>query len=128
MLKRNYSRQRQAVKDYLTSTKEHPTADTVYLNVKQEYPNISLGTIYRNLNLLTDMGEAIKISTAEGKDRFDGNPAPHNHFHCAACNQVLDLDLDMLHIDKINQVANDGFSGIITSSATMFYGTCSNCI
>ena len=58
-----YSRQREAIKHYLASTKEHPTADTVYMHVKKEFPNISLGTVYRNLNLLTDIGEAIKIST-----------------------------------------------------------------
>ena len=51
-----YSRQREAIKHYLASTKEHPTADTVYLHVKEDFPNISLGTVYRNLNLLTDIG------------------------------------------------------------------------
>ena len=55
-----YSRQREAIKHYLASTKEHPTADTVYMHVKKEFPNISLGTVYRNLNLLTDIGEAIR--------------------------------------------------------------------
>ena len=54
-----YSRQREAIKHYLASTKEHPTADTVYLHVKEDFPSISLGTVYRNLNLLTDIGEAI---------------------------------------------------------------------
>ena len=61
-----YSRQREAIKHYLASTKEHPTADTVYLHVKEDFPNISLGTVYRNLNLLTDIGEAIKIPTPDG--------------------------------------------------------------
>ena len=67
-----YSRQRESIKEYLSSTREHPTADTVYLHVKQEYPNISLGTVYRNLNLLADIGEAIKITPPYGGDRFDG--------------------------------------------------------
>lgn len=57
-----YSKQREAIKNYLMSTKEHPTADTVYLHVKEEFPNISLGTVYRNLNLLADIGEVTKIS------------------------------------------------------------------
>ena len=74
-----YSRQREAIKHYLASTKEHPTADAVYMHVKKEFPNISLGTVYRNLNLLTDIGEAIKISTPDGGDRFDGTVQPHNH-------------------------------------------------
>ena len=80
-----YSRQREAIKHYLASTKEHPTADTVYLHVKEDFPNISLGTVYRNLNLLTDIGEAIKIPTPDGGDRFDGNVIPHNHFLCTSC-------------------------------------------
>ena len=56
-----FSRQRESIKQYLASTKEHPTADMVYMHVKEDYPNISLGTVYRNLNLLTDIGEALKF-------------------------------------------------------------------
>ena len=55
-----YSRQRASIKKYLMSTTEHPTADTVYLHVREEFPHISLGTVYRNLNLLADTGEAVK--------------------------------------------------------------------
>ena len=61
-----FSRQRESIKQYLASTKEHPTADMVYMHVKEDYPNISLGTVYRNLNLLTDIGEALKIATPDG--------------------------------------------------------------
>ena len=75
-----YSRQREAIKSYLASTTSHPTADTVYMHVRKEFPNISLGTVYRNLNLLTDLGEAVKITTPDGADRFDGNTNPHYHF------------------------------------------------
>ena len=57
-----YSRQRAAIKEYLSHTYEHPTADTVYLHVREEFPNISLGTVYRNLNLLADMGEAMSYA------------------------------------------------------------------
>ena len=71
-----YSRQRESIKNYLASTTEHPTADTVYMHVKEEFPNISLGTVYRNLNLLTDLGEAVKITTPDGGDRFDGDVRP----------------------------------------------------
>ena len=71
-----YSRQRESIKDYLMHTNAHPTADMVYLHVKEQFPNISLGTVYRNLNLLSDMGEIIKISTPDGADRFDGRTVP----------------------------------------------------
>ena len=123
-----YSRQREAIKHYLASTKEHPTADTVYMHVKKEFPNISLGTVYRNLNLLTDIGEAIKISTPDGGDRFDGTVQPHNQFLCTKCGRFLDLELDMKSIEEMNRLANDCFDGMITSSSTLFYGECSDCI
>ncbi len=123
-----YSRQRECIKNYLMTTKEHPTADEVYMKVKQEFPNISLGTVYRNLNLLTDIGDAVKISTPNGGDRFDGRLEPHNHFLCTKCGRLLDLDLDMHSIDEVNRLAAENFDGIITSSSTLFYGECSDCI
>lgn len=95
---------------------------------KKEFPNISLGTVYRNLNLLTDIGEAIKISTPDGGDRFDGTVQPHNHFLCTKCGRFLDLELDMKSIEEMNRLANDCFDGMITSSSTLFYGECSDCI
>ena len=72
-----YSRQREVIKEYLASTKEHPTADTVYLHVRKTFPKISLGTVYRNLNLLADTGEALKITTPDGGVRFDATTTPH---------------------------------------------------
>ena len=120
-----YSRQRESIKEFLNSTYDHPTADTVYLNVKEEFPNISLGTVYRNLNLLADLGEALKISTSIGGDRFDGHTHPHYHFCCTCCGKVLDLDLDQL--TYVNEEANKNFDGIIENHSMMFYGTCSDC-
>ena len=123
-----YSRQRESIKHYLMTTKEHPTADTVYIHVKNDFPNISLGTVYRNLNFLTDIGEAVKISTPLGGDRFDGRIEPHNHFLCTKCGRLLDLDLDMHSIEEVNRLAAENFDGLITSSSTLFYGECSDCI
>ena len=123
-----YSRQRESIKNYLMTTREHPTADEVYMEVKQEFPNISLGTVYRNLNLLTDIGDAVKISTPNGGDRFDGRLEPHNHFLCTKCGRLLDLELDMQSIDEVNRLAAENFDGVITSSSTLFYGECSDCI
>ena len=61
MLKR--SKQRESIKKFLISRYDHPTAETVYMNIKEEFPNISLGTVYRNLSLLADIGEIQKLST-----------------------------------------------------------------
>ncbi|MDF2538120.1 MAG: ferric uptake regulator, Fur family [Herbinix sp.] len=121
-----YSRQREAIKDYLMNTKQHPTADTVYLDIRKNYPNISLGTVYRNLNLLSEQGEILKINCRDGCDRFDGNPEPHYHFICKICGRVLDLEMEQ--IDHINVIAGAGFPGVIEGHVTYFYGTCSKCI
>ena len=56
-----YSRQREAIKEFMMTRKDHPTADVVYMNVRQEFPNISLGTVYRNLTLLSEMGELLRL-------------------------------------------------------------------
>ena len=86
------SRQREAVYDFLMTRKDHPTADFIYENVRKTFPNISLGTVYRNLNLLVELGQAQRFSTYDGYDHFDGNPAPHYHFVCNKCRCVLDID------------------------------------
>ena len=121
-----YSRQRECIKEYLNASCEHPTADTVYLSVKQEFPNISLGTVYRNLNLLADLGEAVKITAPNGGVHFDGRTEPHYHFHCNKCGRVIDLQLDELNC--INKAAGENFDGIIENHSMMFYGTCRDCI
>ena len=123
-----YSRQRESIKSYLASTHDHPTADMVYLHVKEEFPNISLGTVYRNLNLLTDIGEAVKIPSADGGDRYDGNLTPHNHFICTSCGKVLDIDLSEEEVNQMKQAVTKDFDGIIESSRTVFYGKCGDCI
>lgn len=120
-----YSRQREAIKEFLMGRNDHPTADTVYTNIRQEFPNISLGTVYRNLALLADIGEILKISTEDGGDRFDGNISPHYHFICTKCNQVIDLDMKSL--EHINELASVNFGGQIIGHTAHFYGTCENC-
>lgn len=120
-----YSRQREAIKEYLSMTKEHPTADTVYMHIRQEYPNISLGTVYRNLNLLVEQGEIVRINYKNGGDHFDGNVEPHYHFVCNKCSRVFDLEMES--IDHINKVAGVGFAGKIEGNMTFFYGLCPDC-
>ena len=120
-----YSRQREAIKEYLSHTHDHPSADTIYMHIRQQYPNISLGTVYRNLNLLVEQGEIIKINCQDGSDRFDGNTDPHYHFLCKDCNNVLDLE--MKSIDHINVIAGADFDGKIEGNVTFFYGLCPEC-
>ena len=99
-----YSRQRESIKKFLMTRTDHPTAEMIYENLRKEYPKISLGTVYRNLSLLSDIGEIQTISTGVGPDRFDGNAKPHYHFICKNCGQVMDLKMQGLeHINLLAQ-------------------------
>ena len=120
-----YSRQRESIKNFLMNRFDHPTAETIYANIRLEYPNISLGTVYRNLSLLSELGEIQKISTGVGPDRFDGNPAPHYHVFCRECGGVFDLNMES--IDHINTIAGASVPGIIEGHVTHFYGLCPEC-
>ena len=120
-----YSRQREAIKEFLDMRTDHPTADTVYENIREQYPNISLGTVYRNLALLVSLGEIIKISSAQGPDRFDANTIPHHHFVCRNCHCVIDLDLpDPVNLEKN---AAEHFNGVIEGHTISFFGLCEHC-
>ena len=120
------SKQRDAIVNYLRSTKEHPTADTIYMNVKKEIPNISLGTVYRNLNLLAACGDIIKISCDNKSDRFDGNLHSHYHVICTECGEVMDLEMEPL--DHVNVLAGAVFDGRIEEHVVYFKGICKKCL
>lgn len=126
MAELKYSRQREAIRTYLAGTKEHPTAEMVYNTIRQTYPNISLGTVYRNLNLLVETGEINKLSCGDGLDHFDYDTSRHYHFICTDCGRVIDLEMDS--IDSINKVAGSHFNGSINGHCTYFYGKCPHCI
>lgn len=123
-----HSRQREAIRIFLMSRKDHPTAEAVYAHVKEEYPNISLGTVYRNLTFLVDNGEAIKVPCDDGSVHFDGNVEPHPHFQCRKCGAIIDLDFDGTKCENaLNKAAATDFEGIIEGNVTFFYGICPEC-
>ena len=117
-----YSRQREAIVQYLTGRTDHPSAESVYQALRQTHPNISLGTVYRNLALLADIGEIQKICTGDGADRFDGQVRPHYHVICTRCHQVMDLDLDLDYMKEPEALAAEHFEGKILGHVTNFYG------
>ncbi|WP_367566767.1 transcriptional repressor [Lacrimispora sp.] len=121
-----YSRQRESIKASLMARHDHPTADALYTSIREEYPNISLGTVYRNLNLLVELGEIQKLTCGDGADHFDADTSPHYHFICKECGQVNDLLLDPM--DHINQLAQESTNGLIDGHTIYFYGTCKNCL
>lgn len=120
-----YSRQREMIKEFLMTRKDHPTADVVYMNVRQQNPNISLGTVYRNLTLLADIGEINRLRLGDGVDHFDADTSPHYHFVCTECGKVMDLQ--MKNLNEIETLAGANFDGRITGHITYFYGICGHC-
>ncbi len=122
---RKYSRQRESLKHCLSIRCDHPTADALYASIREEFPNISLGTVYRNLNLLVELGEIQKLSFGDGADRFDARVSPHYHFVCRCCHQVSDLPMG--HLAEIDHLAQRYYDGKVESHATTFYGVCGDC-
>lgn len=120
-----YSRQREEIKHYLSTRKDHPTADNVYVAIRRQIPNISLGTVYRNLTLLADTGEIQRLRVGDGVDHFDFDTSRHYHFVCNECGSISDLN--MKNIDSIVDIAGADFDGCIDGHVTYFYGTCGNC-
>lgn len=85
------SRQRDLVLTVIRSTKCHPTADWIFEQARKEMPNISLGTVYRNLKLLRDEGKLKELSFGRGVCRYDGDMRDHYHVRCVECAQVQDV-------------------------------------
>lgn len=121
-----YSRQRESIKSCLSGRTDHPTADMIYADIRKEYPNISLGTVYRNLNLLSELGEIRKLSCGDGKDHFDWNTTPHYHFVCRQCGAVLDLPLTPR--EELQHQAQEALGGKVDGHMVYFYGCCTNCV
>ena len=121
-----YSRQREAIKNFLMTRHDHPTADEVYSNVRTEFPNISLGTVYRNLTLLADLGEISRLRVGDGVDHFDADTHPHYHFVCNECGSVTDLETD--GIDNVLEAASRNFEGLVQGHVTYFYGIWPHCM
>jgi len=120
------SKQRDAILDVLCSTDTHPTADQIYDEVRKVMPNISHGTVYRNLNLLAENNEIIKIGVIGEQCRYDGRISPHNHFVCKCCGSVLDVNMDYDY--SINEKAEQCISGDIEYHDLTFYGYCEKCL
>ena len=124
-----HSRQREAIYNYLISTHEHPSAEAVYEFVRNEFPNISLGTVYRNLSFLVDNGQAVKVPCSDGTVHFDGNLMPHYHFQCTKCGRIFDLNFDCTQVEReLNSAASKNFKGKILGNVSYFYGICTNCL
>ena len=120
---RRHSRKREAIRQVLAEAKDHPTAETIYARLKPDYPDLSLGTVYRNLAIFREEGEAICVATVAGQERYDGCTVPHAHFICERCGSVADVDAEVP--DEL--LRSTEVPGTIRDYSLTFYGVCDHC-
>ncbi len=99
--KKRFSKKRQSILAIIKSTKVHPSADWVFEQIKKEYPSISLGTVYRNIDELVQSGQIRSLGVINGRERFDGCIAEHSHAVCTKCGRVLDIEKLNVEINAV---------------------------
>lgn len=126
MKKSRNTRQRTVILDILRKNPVHPTAEDIYREARRTLPNISLGTVYRNLNFLRDQGLVREVrSHSDASSRFEAELPPHAHFHCTECRSVVDVPLP----ECLRNLSWDGESNVGTVKFLDLHviGACTNC-
>ena len=122
-----FTEQRAAVFHYLANTDVHPTADEVFLAVRQELPVISLATVYKSLETLVGCGLAVKLSYADHSARYDGRTDPHHHARCVVCERVLDLPGE-ISSGEIEALRGTAGAFTVTGYRLELSGYCPECL
>ena len=117
-----YSRQRELITEIIKGRKDHPTADMIYNTARELEPNISLGTVYRNLKQLADEGVIITLETEDKRLHYDGDISRHSHFICSGCGKIIDLFKPASIPSEIKEA---GLT--VTNEKCVYYGLCMNC-
>ncbi len=111
--------------ELLGTTREHPTAARVHETLQEELPRLSLGTVYRNLEILVSEGKIEAVSTPHGPTRYDGNPSPHHHFICEGCGGIEDIELRLPA--GLTERVRRKYRVTATRVRVDFYGLCRSC-
>jgi len=119
-------RKRNAILAGLKQSKAHPSAETLFAQLKPEIPDLSLGTVYRNLSLFKQQGLVSSVATVNGIERFDGNTDPHVHFICTGCDAVIDLE-EMQVPEALRDAAAACCGGRVDGCQLSFTGLCREC-
>ena len=121
-----HSKKRDAILQVIRSTDSHPSAEWIYSQVKPIYPDISLGTVYRNLALFEETGEVIAVATVDGQKRYDATADPHTHFICECCNSVIDVETPQPFAEMYKALRK--VHGLEANHHSLtFYGKCDKC-
>lgn len=116
------TRQREAILQQLQGRTDHPTAETLYAELKPQYPHMSLGTVYRNLAVLSENGQILHIQFENGADHYDGDTMRHYHMVCERCGGVCDVPNPITGLKQVKK-----FKGEIRSIRLHFTGICPAC-
>ncbi len=116
------SNRRDAILKVLRENRTHPTADEVYCLVREQYPNVSLGTVYRNLKYFVQQGLVNTLETTDACLHYDGDTEEHCHFICEKCGKIIDVFESVEPPCKLNE-----YGVSVTSSKAVFYGVCADC-
>ena len=119
------TKQKEAILKVLRDTNSHPTADWIYTRVRKDIPNISLGTVYRNLKILKEKGEILELDLCGNLSRFDACTDDHYHFRCDNCYKVFDLDVPVDRDANKRVATNTGYK--VTHHRLEFRGLCKDC-
>ena len=122
-----YSRKREAILDAIRGTDSHPSAEWLYQQLKHTHPDLSLGTVYRNLIFFQEQGLVRSLGVVDGQERFDGCTAPHSHFVCRQCGAVRDLRRPRPDPELDRQVAEE-YGLRVEHHDLTFYGLCQTCM
>ena len=119
------SRKRDAILDLMRSTTCHPSADWVYQRMREQFPDVSLGTVYRNLKQLSEEGLIKSVGVVDGQERFDARISPHSHFVCNQCGAVQDLP-NCVSEETIAPLGEE-YGFVEQSYELHIYGVCKDC-
>lgn len=126
MKRENFSRKREAILQKIRGSYIHPTAEWVYQKLKNEYPDLSLGTVYRNLTRFKEDGTIRSLGVINGQEHFDGELNAHDHFLCVECGQILDLARPAFLEESIEHLEKTG-NLVVRSYDLLLRGTCPAC-
>lgn len=119
-------RKRDTILDYLRHTTAHPSAERIFTDLKEEIPDLAMGTVYRNLTLFKQQGLVSSVATVRGVERFDANTQPHVHFICRHCDAVIDLH-QMQVPKELQSTAEACIGGQVEECQLSFTGFCREC-
>lgn len=120
-------RKRDAILNCLRQSRAHPSAETIYIQLKPQIPDLAMGTVYRNLTLFKQQGLATSVATVNGVERFDGNTEPHVHFICTDCDAIMDLN-ELQVPESLCGAAAVCCGGHVDSCQLSFTGLCEECL